>query len=100
MAQPTPLPVPLEQTREHVIQQLCEHFAYDNLTADALEERLDRAHQAATLDDLRSLVCPECGHTQKSYWMPKGKDVQAILNDAFLELEVPKSWKRRRAQAD
>lgn len=56
MAQPTPLPVPLEQTREHVIQQLCEHFAYDNLTADALEERLDRAHQAATLDDLRSLV--------------------------------------------
>ena len=27
------------------------------------------------LDDLRSLVCPECGHTQKSYWMPKGKDV-------------------------
>ena len=56
MAQPAPVPVPLEQTREHVIQQLCEHFAYDNLTAEALEERLDRAHQAATLDDLRSLV--------------------------------------------
>ena len=56
MAQPTPLPVPLEQTREHVIQQLCEHFAYDNLTSEALEERLDRAHQAATLEELRSLV--------------------------------------------
>jgi hypothetical protein len=56
MAQPTPLPVPLEQTREHVIQQLCEHFAYDNLTSEALEERLDRAHQAATLEALRSLV--------------------------------------------
>jgi hypothetical protein len=56
MAQPTPVPVPLEQTRERTIQQLCEHFAYDNLTAEALEERLDRAHQAATLDDLRSLV--------------------------------------------
>jgi len=56
MAQPTPAPVPLQQTREHVIQQLCEHFAYDNLTAEALEERLDRAHQAATLDDLRALV--------------------------------------------
>lgn len=56
MAQPTPVPVPLEQTRERVIQQLCEHFAYDNLTADALEERLDRAHQAATLEELRTLV--------------------------------------------
>jgi hypothetical protein len=56
MVQPTPVPVPLEKTREHVIQQLCEHFAHDNLTAEALTERLDRAHQAATLDDLRSLV--------------------------------------------
>lgn len=56
MAQPTPVPVPLEQTRERVIQQLCEHFAHDNLTADALEERLDQAHRAATLDELRSLV--------------------------------------------
>lgn len=56
MAQPTPVPVPLEQTREHVVQQLCEHFAHDNLTAEALEERLDRAHRAATLDELRTLV--------------------------------------------
>ena len=56
MSQPTPVPVPLEQTRERVIQQLCEHFAYDNLSAEALEERLDRAHGATSLDDLRSLV--------------------------------------------
>ena len=56
MSQPTPMPVPLEQTRERVIQQLCDHFAYDNLTAEALEERLDRAHSAATLEDLRGLV--------------------------------------------
>jgi hypothetical protein len=56
MAQPTPVPVPLEQTREHVIQQLSAHFAHDNLSIEALEERLDRAHQATTLDDLRSLV--------------------------------------------
>ena len=56
MTQPTPTPVPLEQTREQVLQQLCEHFAVDNLTAEALEERLDRAYQAATLDDLRALV--------------------------------------------
>lgn len=56
MAQPTPVPVPLEQTRERVIQQLSEHFAYDNLSLEALEERLDRAHRAATPDELRSLV--------------------------------------------
>ena len=56
MAQPTPVPVPLEQTREHVIQQLTAHFAHDNLSIEALEERLDRAHQATTLDDLRALV--------------------------------------------
>lgn len=50
------------------------------------------------LDDLRSLVCPECGHTQKSYWMPKGKDVQAILNDAFLDLELVSEWSLRLAR--
>ncbi len=50
------------------------------------------------LDDLRSLVCPECGHAQKSYWMPKGKDVQAILNDAFLELELVTEWSLRLAR--
>jgi hypothetical protein len=50
------------------------------------------------LDDLRSLVCPECGHTLKSYWMPKGKDVQAVLNDAFLELELVTEWSLRLAQ--
>lgn len=50
------------------------------------------------LDDLRSLVCPECGHTQKSYWLPKGKDVQAILNDAFLELELVREWSLRLAR--
>jgi len=50
------------------------------------------------LDDLRSLVCPDCGHTLKSYWMPKGKDVQAILNDAFLDLELVTEWSLRLAR--
>lgn len=52
----TPAPVPLEQTRQTVILQLTHHFAADNLSVEALEERLDRAHNAATLDDLRALV--------------------------------------------
>jgi hypothetical protein len=40
------------------------------------------------LDDLRASVCPACGHTLKRYWMPKGTDVQAVLNDAFVDLEL------------
>lgn len=44
------------------------------------------------LDDLRAEVCPQCGHIQRSYWMPKGDDVQSILNDAFLELDVVTEW--------
>ena len=56
MSQPGPAPVPLAQTREDVIVQLTEHFAVDNLSIEALEERLDRAHQATSLDELRALV--------------------------------------------
>lgn len=56
MSQFSSAPVPLEQTRQSVIVQLTEHFAVDNLSVEALEERLDRAHSAATLDELRSLV--------------------------------------------
>jgi hypothetical protein len=49
-------PVPLEQTRQHVIQELCQHFAVDNLDGDGLADRLDKAQAATTLDGLRSLV--------------------------------------------
>jgi hypothetical protein len=44
------------------------------------------------LDDLRASVCPECGHTLRSYWMPKGKDVQAVLNAAFLDFDIVTEW--------
>ena len=54
MNQPTP--VPLELTRQHIIAELSQHYAFDNLTDAALEERLDRAFQATTLDELRGLV--------------------------------------------
>lgn len=53
---PAPAPVPLEETRQSIILQLAEHFSVDNLSVEALEERLDRAHQAATLEELRALV--------------------------------------------
>ncbi|HST60634.1 MAG TPA: DUF1707 domain-containing protein [Longimicrobium sp.] len=53
---PASVPVPLEQTRQSVIVQLTQHFAADNLSVEALEERLDGAHRAATLEELRALV--------------------------------------------
>ncbi|HEY7766594.1 DUF1707 SHOCT-like domain-containing protein [Longimicrobium sp.] len=56
MSQPSSAPVPLERTREQTIQQLCQHYAVDNLTDTGLEERLDRAHAAGSLEELRSLV--------------------------------------------
>ncbi len=51
------------------------------------------------LDDLRAAVCPSCGHTMRSYWMPRGDDVQSVLNDAFVELEMVTEWSFRIARA-
>lgn len=48
--------VPLEQTRQRVIDHLAEHYAYDNLNETQLEDRLERAARAATLEELRELV--------------------------------------------
>ncbi len=57
MAHPEPLrPVPLEQTRERVIAELCRGFAEEHLEADELQSRLDGAQRATTLDELRALV--------------------------------------------
>jgi hypothetical protein len=53
---PDPIPVPLEKTRERVMQELCEHYAVENLTTEQLQDRLDRATRAVTLDELRGLV--------------------------------------------
>ncbi|HSI04693.1 MAG TPA: hypothetical protein VLC93_09465 [Myxococcota bacterium] len=44
------------------------------------------------LDDLRASVCPRCGTTLSSYWMPKGKDVQAVLNPTYLDYELVSEW--------
>ena len=53
---PRPVPVPLEQTRQRVIEQLCEHYAVENLTDEALEDRLNRAYAATDLVTLQALV--------------------------------------------
>ncbi len=51
------------------------------------------------LDDLHASVCPACGETLKSYWMPRGQDVQSVLNDAFLDLELVTEWTFRLGRA-
>jgi hypothetical protein len=56
MTQPTPRPVPLEQTRQRIVEQLCSHYAAENLTDDGLEERLAKAYAATTLVQLQELV--------------------------------------------
>lgn len=42
--------------RERTVEVLCEHFAHDELTVEELERRVDRAHRAETLEDLRDLL--------------------------------------------
>jgi hypothetical protein len=51
-----PRPVPLEQTRQRIVEQLCDQYAAENLTDAGLEERLTRAYAATTLVDLQALV--------------------------------------------
>lgn len=44
------------------------------------------------LDDLRARVCPSCGHTQSRYWLPRGEDVQSVLNPSYLDLDLLSEW--------
>jgi hypothetical protein len=52
----TPRPVPLEQTRERIVAQLCDHYAAENLTDTGLEDRLTRAYAATSVAALQELV--------------------------------------------
>jgi hypothetical protein len=51
-----PKPVPLEQTRERIVAQLCDQYAAENLTDAGLEERLTRAYAATDVATLQALV--------------------------------------------
>ena len=50
------LPVPLEQERERTIDLLSRHFAYDNLSLDELERRMEQVYRAASVPALRELT--------------------------------------------
>ncbi|HSG09657.1 MAG TPA: DUF1707 domain-containing protein [Longimicrobiales bacterium] len=47
---------PLGPTRQATVDALCEHFANDVMSIDEFERRVELAHRASTLDDLRSLL--------------------------------------------
>ena len=51
------------------------------------------------LDDLHASACPACGEVLKSYFLPRGQDVQSVLNDAFLDLELLTEWTFRLGRA-
>ena len=51
------------------------------------------------LDDLHASACPRCGHLVRSYFLPRGKDVQSVLNTAFLDLELLTEWSFRMGAA-
>ncbi len=46
----------LGSTRQKAIDALCEHFANDALSVDEFERRVDQAHKAESLDEIRSLL--------------------------------------------
>jgi hypothetical protein len=56
MSDITPRPVPLEQTRQRIVDQLCAHYAAENLTDELLEQRLSQAFAATSLVELNALV--------------------------------------------
>lgn len=50
------IPVPLEQERQRTIEALSKHFAYDNLSLDELERRLELVYRASSVPALRELT--------------------------------------------
>ena len=50
------LAAPLEAERDRVIQALAAHYAYDRLTLEGFEERLERAYRAASPPQLAALL--------------------------------------------
>jgi len=47
---------PLDHTRQLTIDALCEHFANDVMSVEDFEARVDVAHRATTVDELRELL--------------------------------------------
>jgi hypothetical protein len=84
--------LPIRREFRRVLGVVGERESCPGCSAQVFAVPLFRTHG---LDDLRSLVCPRCATSLRSYWMPKGQDVQAVLNDAFLDFELIIEWSFR-----
>lgn len=51
-----PQPRSLDDAREHAVQLLSHHYAYDRLTLEQVEQRLELAHRARTAGELDALL--------------------------------------------
>jgi hypothetical protein len=87
--------LPVRRTFKEVLGVLGDHVKCAGCASEIFAVPLYRLRG---LDDLRASVCPSCGHVLSSYWMPKGKDVQAVLNAAFLDFEIVSEWRFRLAR--
>ena len=47
---------PLSHTRQVTVDALCEHFANDAMSVEEFERRVEAAHRAQTVDDLKELL--------------------------------------------
>jgi hypothetical protein len=47
---------PLSHTRQVTVDALCEHFANDVMSVEEFEKRVDAAHHAQTVEDLKELL--------------------------------------------
>jgi hypothetical protein len=47
---------PLSHTRQLTVDALCEHFANDVMPVEEFERRVDAAHRAQTVDELKALL--------------------------------------------
>ncbi len=72
-------------------QILCEACGQDTFAVPLFRTR--------GLDDLRATLCPICGGVQQQYYLPRGDDMQAVLNRAYVDLELVTEWSFRLARA-
>lgn len=95
MSDLTPRPVPLDQARQRVIDQLVEHYAVENLDDRTLEERLGLAVAATSPAELQALVAdlpvaqPPTAHPASSGaplaradYVPERQIVAAVMGGA------------------
>jgi len=74
-----------QDTRQRTIDALCEHFASDTLDLNEFEKRIDLAHQAETVAELRGLLSDLA--TPTTAVVPSTEATPAVVERATLPLD-------------